>query len=296
MLAIDRLIEAVEKTHNPSVMGLDPRPELIPPELEAKIRRAEDLPKAYLAFNQRLLEACQGLVPAVKFQVACYEAFGLDGLKALKESQSIAQELGYFVINDAKRSDIASSATFYARAWLQDEAWTGDALTINPYLGRDSIEPFMELAKENDKMLFVLLRTSNPGAKDFQDLVLKDGRRLYEVVGEQLQTWGESRKGKYGYSDLGAVVGATWPEEGGKLRQALPSVYFLVPGYGSQGGTAADVAPCFDDQGRGALVNSSRGLIAAWKRYDVKDFAEATRQAAEAMAEDLRSALKEVQA
>lgn len=294
MLAIDRLIHKIREKNNPTVMGLDPRPELLPPFLRTDQETPEVLAQAYLKFNTALLKACAEVIPAVKFQVACYEALGIPGLSALLESQKIARDLGYFIINDAKRSDIASSADFYAKAWLTDQAWIGDALTLNPYLGKDSLEPFLKVAREQKKMLFVLLRTSNPGARDFQDLELKEERKVYDAVGDALAKWGESDIGEFGYSDLAAVVGATWPSEGLELRRRLPSVFFLVPGYGAQGAGAGEVAGTFDLNGYGALINSSRGLMGAWQKEDDPEghsFDEATRLAAVAMAEDLRRVL-----
>ncbi len=294
MYAIDRLLKKIREKNNPTVMGLDPRPDLLPPVLRPQEASAEALAQAYLKFNTALLEACSDIIPAVKFQVACYEALGLAGLEALLNSQRVAKDLGYFIINDAKRSDIASSADFYARAWLTDEAWIGDALTLNPYLGKDSLEPFMKVAREYKKMLFVLLRTSNPGAHDFQDLELKQGHKFYDAVGDALATWGANDVHDSGYSDLAAVVGATWPSEGLELRKRLPSVFFLVPGYGAQGAGASEVVGTFDQNGEGALINSSRGLMGAWKSMDDPDgllYEKATREAAIAMANELRTAL-----
>lgn len=296
MYAIDRLIKNIREKNNPTVMGLDPRPDLLPPFLRPEAVTHETLAGAYYKFNLALLEACADIIPAVKFQVACYEALGLPGLAALLESQRVARDLGYFIINDAKRSDIASSADFYAKAWLTDEAWIGDALTLNPYLGSDSLDPFLKVAREHKKMLFVLLRTSNPGAQDFQDLELQNNQKFYETVGDSLSRWGEGDIHESGYSDLGAVVGATWPSEGLELRKRLPSVFFLVPGYGAQGAGASEVTGTFDHNGVGALINSSRGLMGAWKQGEDAEgllFAQATREAALAMAEDLRSVLND---
>ena len=229
--------------------------------------------RALEEFGRAVVDVVAPLVPAVKFQAAFYEAYGPEGVSALHATAAHARAAGLIVLMDGKRNDIGSTAEAYARAYLGkvpvgdrfDPSWEVDALTVNPYLGIDGITPFVKVAAREGKGIFVLVRTSNASAREFQDLVA-DGRPIYRHVAERLATWALPHRGDSGYSLVGAVVGATYPAELAELREALPGVPFLVPGYGTQGGTASDVAPAFDDQGLGALVNSSRGIAFAYKK------------------------------
>lgn len=299
----DRLIARIEALENPTVMGLDPRLENMPPALWEQAEgacQAERAAKAIVAFNRGLMEAVKDVIPAVKPQLAYYELYGTYGLEAFAETCRLAKEMGFIVIADGKRNDIGSTAGAYAQAYLGEtvypdgakaRAFEADCLTTNGYLGIDGIAPFMETGAAEGRGIFTLLRTSNPSGKDLQDLVLDNGVKLYEKMADLLDLWGEPYRGELGYSALGAVVGATWPEEAGKLRKEHPHLFFLVPGYGAQGGDASSVAPNFDAKGRGAIVNASRSLIYAWKKQGTADYQDATRKEAFAMKESLQRAL-----
>jgi orotidine-5'-phosphate decarboxylase len=291
----DRLCEAMRRAGNAVLVGIDPRPENLPPGFRERFGSGRaGTAEAIEAFGREVVEVVAPLVPAVKFQAAFYEALGPEGLNALHRTARLAHERGLLVILDGKRNDIGSTAEAYARAYLSggdDPAWYADALTVNPYLGRDGIEPFAKRAAESGRGLFVLVRTSNPSACDFQDLVA-DGRPIYRHVAEHLARWAEPYRGGSGYSLVGAVVGATYPDQLAELRDALPGVIFLVPGYGAQGGTARDVAPAFDAEGLGAIVNSSRGVTFAYERPEFRDrfgddWPRAIEEAVRRMADDL---------
>jgi orotidine-5'-phosphate decarboxylase len=273
----DRLVDALRRRGNPVLVGIDPMPELFPPPLlEGCSRDLEGIAGAIQAFGMGVLEAVGDLVPAVKFQAAYYEAYGPPGMLALRETAQRARDRGLIVLIDGKRNDIGSTAGAYARAYLghpelvesEGSAWPCDAITINPYLGSDGIRPFLDEAEKSGKGVFLLVRTSNPSAVEFQDLLV-DGAPLYERVAQRLAEWAEPHLGRFGYSSVGAVVGATYPNELERLRRMLPHVFFLIPGYGTQGGTGRDVAPAFDPQGLGAIINNSRGLIYAYRRDDL---------------------------
>lgn len=316
---MDRLIEAIERTQNPSVVGLDPTPALVPPQVVASfadevresVEDESELPAAQLAvayfeFNRTIIDAVADIVPAVKPQIAMYEAIGPAGIDVYTMTCEYAQQQGLYVLGDIKRGDIGSTAAAYAghlSGVATDETvfdpWHEDAVTVNPYLGTDGITPFVEAATAADKDIFVLVRTSNPSSKELQELELADGGKLYEHVADLVEGWGSETIGKHGYSRVGAVVGATHPEEGAALRARMPHTFFLVPGYGAQGGTAAGVAGMFDQDGSGAIVNSSRGIIGAWKKTGeyrddmnadeaLRVVASAARKAAEDMRDDLR--------
>lgn len=316
---MDRLIEAIERTQNPSVVGLDPTPALVPPQVVASfadevresVEDESELPAAQLAvayfeFNRTIIDAVADIVPAVKPQIAMYEAIGPAGIDVYTMTCEYAQQQGLYVLGDIKRGDIGSTAAAYAghlRGVATDETvfdpWHEDAVTVNPYLGTDGITPFVEAATAADKDIFVLVRTSNPSSKELQELELADSSKLYEHVADLVEGWGSETIGKHGYSRVGAVVGATHPEEGAALRARMPHTFFLVPGYGAQGGTAAGVAGMFDQDGSGAIVNSSRGIIGAWKKTGeyrddmsadeaLRVVASAARKAAEDMRDDLR--------
>lgn len=278
---MDHLIEAIEQTQNPSVIGLDPTQALVPPqvidgfadEVRTSVEDADEAPAAQLAvayfeFNRAIIDAIADIVPAVKPQIAMYEALGPAGIDAYTMTCEYAAEQGLYVLGDIKRGDIGSTAAAYAHHLSGVDGydpWHEDAVTVNPYLGTDGITPFVEAADDADKDIFVLVRTSNPSSSELQMLDLADGTTVYEHVADLVEQWGANTVGSHGYSRVGAVVGATHPEEGRALRKRMPHTFFLVPGYGAQGGTAADVAGMFDQEGSGAIVNSSRGIIGAWK-------------------------------
>lgn len=286
-----RLAEAIKLKNNPTVMGLDPLLEYIPEDFKAERRVLYKDKDAYLEavlfdFNCALIDAVQDIIPAVKPQSAYYELYGLAGLKALHRTIAYAQEQGLLVILDAKRNDIGSTAAAYAKAYLgetevehgSEAFWGADALTVNPYFGIDGIKPFADEAYKHGKGLFILVRTSNNSAGDFQDLLLEDGRTVYRAVAENITEWSKAYLSEDGYSPLGVVVGATWPEQASELRALLPHAIILVPGYGAQGGTAESCARNFKKEGGGAIVNASRSLMCAWQKAPTgQDFTDATR-------------------
>lgn len=288
-----RLKKAIEEKNNPTVLGLDPKPEYVPDFLiEAGMSNAEKV----LAFNRHLIDAAKDLVPAIKPQLAYYEALGPEGIDVFYETIRYAKKMDLLVIVDGKRNDIGSTADQYATAYLKDSGFASfaDALTVNPFLGIDGIKPFLDAAVEHDKGLFVLVRTSNPSAGDLLDLKLDDGRIFYEAVADLVAAWGSAYVGDDGYSPLGAVIGATWPEQATALRERLASTFVLVPGYGAQGGKADGAALLFDKKGGGAIVNASRSLMLAYQKEGATSldaFREATIRALEAMRDDLNQAL-----
>ncbi len=304
---IQQLIEKIKKTKAPICVGLDPMLGYIPVHVLKKSyeefgETLEGAADAIWQFNKEIIDHTFDLIPSVKPQIAMYEQFGIEGLKAYQKTVDYCQEKGLLVIGDAKRGDIGSTSAAYATGHLGKVAvgsntFSGfhtDFLTVNPYLGTDGVKPFVDVCKAEDKGLFILVKTSNPSSGEFQDRLI-DGRPLYELVAEKVVEWGaECMDGTY--SNVGAVVGATYPEMSGILRKLMPNTYFLVPGYGAQGGTAADLKPCFNEDGLGAVVNSSRGIIAAYKQEKYKQFgpehfAEASRQAVVDMAADIGSVL-----
>ena len=309
----DRLCAAVDSKGSPVVVGLDPRPDSLPPHLLSACRlEFGDTPRAigeaFWRFNRGIIDAVHEVVPAVKPQLAFYEQYGMAGVKAYARTAAYAREAGLLVVADGKRNDIGSTASAYAEAFLGTPQvfeqpapgdFTADALTVNPFLGRDGIQPFIDCAAPRGRGVFVLVRTSNPSASDVQDLLV-DERPLFEHVGALVESWGENSRGQNGYSCVGAVVGATWPEQAARLRALMPHTLFLVPGYGAQGATAADVARCFDAQGHGALVNASRSIIFAWRssayaeRYSESDYGAAAREAAQRMVDDIRDAQRQL--
>ena len=280
-MSFDTLQEKIDKMQNPTVVGLDPALDSIPPEImekhiKAKGETLEAAAEAVLEFNIGLIDALHDIVPAVKPQSAFFEALGPAGVGTLKATIDFAREKGLYVILDAKRNDIGSTAKGYSAAYLgavkigntEIFPFNADALTINAYLGSDGIEPFIETAKKYDKAMFALVKTSNPSAGEFQDRLI-DGKSLYTRVGELIEEISSDTIGKYGYSRVGAVVGATYPQELEFLRKHLKNTFFLVPGYGAQGGSVKSIASAFDKHGRGAIINSSRGIITAWKKAGV---------------------------
>ncbi len=301
MRAIDRLIHAIEEKANPTVLGLDTRYDYLPDaaDLSSEADWQRVAAEKMWAYNKAILDALVDIVPAVKIQIAYYEMCGLWGMKLFHRCCEYAAKQGYFVIADAKRGDIGPTAGAYATAFLgthsvggQDmSAFPCDMLTVNPYFGSDGILPFVEECGKNDRGVFVLVKTSNPSSGEFQDLLLENGQPLYARVAEKVAEWGQSSIGEHGYSDVGAVVGATYPSQGRALRQAHPELFFLVPGYGAQGATADDLADCFDAEGRGALVNASRSLLLAYRKQEGVNWIEATQKEALRMKEDLNRAI-----
>jgi len=270
----DNLIQAVRQKQTPVLVGIDPRPEELPPGFLDKF--PSDRPGIALAlrtFGCEVIDVVAPLVAAVKFQSAFYEAYGPEGLGALHATVEHAKKRGLYVIFDGKRNDIGSTAEAYARAYLGkvpvgdafDPSWHADAMTVNPYLGTDGVMPFVKIAAREHKGVFVLVRTSNASAREFQDLV-SSGQPLYRHVARKVLDWAAGHEGASGYNLVGAVVGATYPQELAELRAALPGILLLVPGYGTQGGTSQDIAGAFDDHGLGAIVNNSRGITYAYAR------------------------------
>lgn len=304
-MSLDRLIRAIEEKNNPTVAGLDPKLEYIPAFIreEAYARFGQTLEGAAAAirrFNRGLIDALCDIVPAVKPQCAYYEMFGWPGMRVLADTISYAKQKGLFVIIDGKRNDIGSTMEAYADAHLGTvevgqavhTPFGGDALTVNGYLGSDGIRPLLKACAKEDKGIFLLVKTSNPSSGELQDRLI-DGRPVYEIMGEMAEAWGEDQRGEFGYSSVGAVVGATYPQQLEQLRKALPHTFFLVPGYGAQGGGAGDVAGAFDENGRGAVINSSRAIMCAYKKEGCAedDFAAAARREAERMRDEINGAI-----
>jgi len=308
----DRLIEAVKRKGNPICVGLDPRLDKIPESIRNKALDFTDDEGQHLSptaaagmalfeFNKGIIDAVCDLVPVVKPQIAFYEVYGADGIKAYIDTLKYAKSKGIITIADAKRNDIGTTAEAYAQAFLGEvqifegenevvmPIFEADSITVNPYLGWDGIKPFIEECKKYGKGIFTLVKTSNKSSGDLQDLVMQDGRALYEIVGHLVDSWGADEMGESGYNFVGAVVGAIFPEQAKKLRQIMPQTIFLVPGYGAQGGSAADVRACFNKDGLGAIVNNSRGIIFAYEKLGMAPdaYAEAARTAVIEMKKDL---------
>lgn len=307
MNAIDQLIEKIKEKNNPTVMGLDPRFDMIPHCILNKYDSSpEGVCKAIVEFNQALIDACYDIIPAVKPQLAFYEMLGLPGMEAFKKTCQYAKEKGMLVITDGKRGDIGSTSQAYSTSYLGQtalgessfQAFESDFLTVNPYLGTDGIKPFADDCAKFDKGIFVLVKTSNPSSGELQDLKLENGQTVYEKVGSLVEMWGESTRGSYGYSSVSAVVGATYPAQLKELRKQMPHTYFLIPGYGAQGGKPEDIALGFDKNGLGGIVNASRSLMCAyrsdkWKNeFREEDFAKATRAEALAMRDTLNEVIQ----
>jgi orotidine-5'-phosphate decarboxylase len=293
---MDRLIEAIRQKKNPTVAGLDPALTYIPSYIvkaayEKHGATLEGVAEAVLQFNRGLIDALAPIVPAVKPQCAYYEQFGWQGVRALEQTVRYAQEKGLYVILDGKRNDIGTTMAAYTKAYLgtveigdkQISTFNGDAMTVNAYLGVDGIRPLLPVCEQRDRSVFVLVKTSNPSSGELQDRKMDNGKTLSETVGALCEEWGAESRGKYGYSRVGIVAGATYPEQLGELRKELPHTFFLVPGYGAQGGGAQDVAPAFDGHGLGAIINASRSIMTAWQKTgaEEKDYAKAA--AAEAI-------------
>lgn len=303
---IDLLIEKIIKVKNPTVVGLDPKLDYIPNHIKKEAfdtygDTPEAVGEAFFQYNKGIIDAIWDIVPAVKPQIAMYEQYGYEGLKSYIRTVDYAKSKDLIVIGDVKRGDIASTAEAYSNGHIgrvkigedkEIQVYKHDFITLNPYLGYDSIEPYKDDCRKYNKGLFVLVKTSNPNSGQLQDLDI-GGEKLYERVGKLVTQWGEDIMGEYGYSRIGAVVGATHPAQGRKLRELMPHSFFLVPGYGAQGATAEDLRGCFDRNGLGAIINSSRGIITAYKsdkykdKYKEEEYAAAARESALDMREDL---------
>lgn len=292
----DRVVESIRKIGNPCSVGLDPRIDLMPGFIASgRTGSARDIARSTISdFHELVLDAIAGLVPAVKPQLAFFEQYGVGGMEAFENTVQAARQRGLLVIADAKRNDISSTAEAYAKAFLSDQAFDADAMTVTPYLGRDSLLPFVELCVKNGKGLFVVLKTSNPGSRDFQDQLLQStGQPLYETVARTIDELGHNQIGESGYSPIGAVIGATFPAEARRLRELLPHSFIVVPGYGAQGATGQSAAACFHSNGLGAIVNSSRGITYSGSDLNLsrQEFVKLVRENTRRMIEDVTSAL-----
>ena len=304
---MDRLIDKIKQTNNPTVMGLDPRYEILPECIKEKYEENLDgASKAILEFNKALIDATYDIIPAIKPQIAFYEMYGLPGMKAFEETCKYAREKEIFVIADIKRGDIGTTAQAYSNAFLgktkigniEQSIYDVDFVTLNPYMGTDSIRPFIEDCKKYNKGAFVLVKTSNQSSGELQDLKLESREEVYIKVAKLVEKWGNDLIGEYGYSSISAVVGATYSKQLQELRNIAQHTFFLIPGYGAQGGKAEDIALGFDKDKVGGIVNSSRGLMCAYKsdlwkdKHVEKDFAKATRAEAIRMRNELNTAMK----
>ena len=305
---INKLVEKIKKTGAPIVVGLDPMMNFVPEHIKSKAfaekgETLEGAAEAIWMYNKEIIDKTYDLIPAVKPQIAMYEQFGIPGIVAFQKTVDYCKEKDLVVIGDIKRGDIGSTSAAYATAHLGKvkvgnsicQGFNEDFVTVNPYLGTDGVKPFIDVCKEENKGLFILVKTSNPSSGEFQDRII-DGRPLYEHVGEKVAEWGASHMGD-SYSYVGAVVGATYPEMGKVLRKIMPKAYILVPGYGAQGGQGKDLVHFFNEDGLGAIVNSSRGIIAAYQnekyaQFGAQNFGDASRQAVLDMIEDIDQALQ----
>lgn len=301
MKIIDRLAKKVFETQNPTVMGLDPKFDYLPKKLQA-LSEVGDInkqgAKAIFEFNKGLIDGLCDIIPAVKIQVAYYEMYGLFGMETFLNTIDYAKKAGMVVMADVKRGDIGATAEAYSKAYLGSTDILGkaaqnfdcDMVTVNPYFGIDGINPFLDDCAAHDKGMFILVKTSNASGGEFQDLIC-EGKPLYEHVAAKVDEWGKNLIGDCGYSSVGAVVGATYKEQGIKLRQQFPNLYFLVPGYGAQGAKGEDLAGCFDKKGGGAIVNASRSIMCAYKKRAGMHYVDAARKEALAMKADILNAI-----
>lgn len=306
-MLIQSLIDAIQTKKSPIVVGLDPRLGQIPNAIKEKYFKTygktfKAAAESIVEFNMLIIDAVYDIVPAVKPQIAFYEQYGIEGLEAYKRTCDYAQEKGLIVIGDIKRGDIGSTSDAYADGHLgltevegqKQKAFSVDMVTVNPYLGDDSLKSFADRIEEHDKGMFVLVKTSNPTSSQLQNLKVED-RTIYEIVADMVDAWTEKTAHYKGYSSIGAVVGATYPEESVRLRERMPRAYFLVPGYGAQGASGKDITGCFNADGLGAIVNSSRGIIFAYQKdaYKGLSVGDAARKAVEDMQKDINGALED---
>ena len=309
---VKNLIDQIEAKSNPSVLGLDPDISYVPEHIKVVAfsehgKTLEAAAASVLEFNRQLIDGLSDIFPAVKIQLAYYEQYGIPGMRAFEETLSYAKKTGMLIIADGKRNDIASTAKAYSNAFLGRTeieksilvpVYDCDALTINPYLGDDGIKPFMDDCQEYGKGIFALIKTSNPSSFQLQDVIVKDGRKVYEVVIDMINVLASKQEQYKGYSSIGAVVGANYPLQAKEIRKFMPNSYFLVPGYGAQGGDGNSVAACFNEDGLGAIVNASRSIMLAYKsekfrnKYTAKQFVEAARDEAIHMRAEINTAIK----
>lgn len=297
----DKLIERIKELDNPTVAGIDTSFDYLPDDMKNGVKDFKSASEAVLEFNKRIIDNICDIVPCVKVQIAYYEMYGLDGMRTFAETVKYAGKKGMLVMTDAKRNDIGATAECYAKAYLGETAvgdktytaFDSDFLTVNGYLGSDGIKPFLGWMQKRDKGIFVLVKTSNKSSGELQDLKLENGKTVYEYMGSLVEEWGKDSIGKYGYSAVGAVVGATHPAQAEILRKEMPHTFFLIPGYGAQGGTADDLKVCFNKDGLGGIVNSSRGILCAYRqgKYAGRSYYEAARQACIDMKNDLNRAI-----
>lgn len=307
MNAIDQLIQKIKETNNPTVIGLDPRYDMLPNCIKKNYTGSvKKICEGILEYNKALIDNVCDIIPAVKPQMAFYEAFGLDGIQCFQETCKYAKENNMIVIVDAKRGDIGSTAESYSSAYIgktkvEDQLYGLDYIdfiTVNAYFGTDCVKPFIEDCKKYDKGIFILVKTSNPSSGELQDLKLENGKTIYETMGNLVETWGTELIGENGYSSIAAVVGATYPEQLQTLREQMPHTFFLIPGYGAQGGKAGDIALGFDQNGLGGIINASRSLMCAYKsdrwkdQFSDEEFAKATRAEAIRMRDELNGAIQ----
>lgn len=307
-MSFNKLIEKIVETQNPAVVGLDPKLDFIPEFIKQRNfdkygNTLLGASNAILEFNKIIIDNIYDIVPAIKPQCAYYEMYGYQGVWAMEQTIDYAKSRGIYVITDGKRNDIGTTMEAYAIGHLGEvnvngetiQPFKGDSLTVNGYIGSDGIDPLIKICDEYDKGIFVLVKTSNPSSGELQDLFIND-KPVYEVMGQMCEKWGEDLKGDYGYSGVGAVVGATYPEMLKELRNKMPKTFFLVPGYGAQGGTAKDVAKAFDKNGLGAIINSSRAIMCAYQNenYSEQDFGIASRDKALEMKQDILKHIGEI--
>lgn len=305
--AIDNLIDKIKQMNNPTVIGLDPRYDILPECIKKKYpETVEGACGGFLEFNKALIDATCDIIPAVKPQIAFYEMFGIEGMKVFDATCKYAKEKGMIVIADMKRGDIGTTAQAYSNAAIgktpigaiNHSIFDVEFVTVNPYLGTDGVKPFVEDCAKYGKGIFILVKTSNKSSGEVQDLKTEDGEELYKKIAKLVNEWGKDLVGKYGYSSISAVVGATYPKQLQELRELMPHGYFLIPGYGAQGGKAEDIAYGFDENGLGGIVNASRSLMCAYKsdrwkdQFAEEDYAQATRAEAIRMRDELNSYIK----
>ena len=303
---IDRLIEKIKETNNPTVIGVDTRYDMVPDCVKNKyFKDIKGMCSAMLEYSKALIDSTYDIIPAVKLQSAYFEMYGVEGIKLYKEMIDYCKEKDMVVMADVKRGDIGSTSAGYSKAYLgkntinekEEGIFDVDFATVNPYMGSDCVNPFVEDCKKYDKGIFVLVKTSNKSSGELQDLKTEDGEEIYKKVAKLVNTWGKDLIGQYGYSSVSAVVGATYPKQLQELRELMPHSYFLIPGYGAQGGKAEDIALGFDKNGLGGIVNATRSLMCAYKsdlwkdKFKEEDYAKATRAEAIRMRDELNNAI-----